>query len=355
VLDFSSALYLGFRHAGPTQPSWRQLTTGVPAALREPPTTLELAGRLATLLGSEAAVLSPSTLHLFLDLLPTLAKDSSTIYVDDGTYPIARWGAERAAAHGVPLRSFAHHDPDALRRQLRTCRGRPVVLADGLSPVSGPAPVREYLEVARSHGGLLVLDDTQACGILGAHPSAQAPLGHGGGGSAAWHGVAGPDLVVGASLAKGLGVPIATLAASRAVVEQFKRCSHTRVHCSPPSAAVVHAAWGALALAAKHGERLRAVLVSLVNRLRSGLARHGLAVSGGSFPVQTLASTVDAPAVHRRLLAFGVLGVLHRGRAGRPLLSLLVRADHSADDIAEAVEIVASAAGGLPAPTLKFR
>ena len=46
------------------------------------------------------------------------------IYVDAGTYPIARWGAERAHCGGASVRTFRHHDPRALRRAVSDGRRR---------------------------------------------------------------------------------------------------------------------------------------------------------------------------------------------------------------------------------------
>ncbi len=62
----------------------------------------------------------------------------------------------------------------------------------------------------RRFGGLLVIDDTQALGILGRNPGQDAPYGRGGGGSLRRANIQGPDILVGASLAKGFGVPIAS-------------------------------------------------------------------------------------------------------------------------------------------------
>ena len=113
MLDFTSALYLGFRHAHDALRPWAQLTTGRPAALEPAPEAVALAQDLARLLGCERAVLAPSTLHLFWDLFDVLARDRIAIYTDAGTYPIARYGVERAAAKGVPTSSFLSHDPAA--------------------------------------------------------------------------------------------------------------------------------------------------------------------------------------------------------------------------------------------------
>ncbi len=50
----------------------------------------------------------------YWDLFDVLARDHIAIYADAGTYPIARWGIERAAAKGVPTATFQTHDPAAL-------------------------------------------------------------------------------------------------------------------------------------------------------------------------------------------------------------------------------------------------
>ncbi len=186
MLDFTSALYLGLRHPSSSLRPWLQFTTGVPAALAPPPNAREVAKTLAALQGCELGTFGTSTLRLFWDLFGMVPGHGVAIYVDSGAYPIARWGVERAAARGVPVRSFPHHDLEALRRQLR--RGapsplRPLVVADGFCPGCGKsAPLAGYLDCVRAWGGSLILDDTQALGIFGRSPGPLAPYGKSGGG-----------------------------------------------------------------------------------------------------------------------------------------------------------------------------
>ena len=238
MLDFTSALYLGFRHAHDALPPWTQLTTGRPAALEPAPEAVVLAQDLAQLLGCERAVLVPSTLHLFWDLFDVLAHDRIAIYVDAGTYPIARYGVERAAAKGVPTSTFPGHDPAALASLLQRDRAtgrRPVVVTDGLCTATGrTAPLADYLKLIRGWNGYLVVDDTQAFGILGANPAPAAPYGRGGAGTPACRALTGPGLIIGSSLAKGFGAPLAVLAGSAEVIAKFEGLSGTRVLSSPP-------------------------------------------------------------------------------------------------------------------------
>lgn len=333
MLDFTSALYLGMRHAHDSLRPWGALTTGRPAALESPPGAKALAEDLARLIGCERATLGTSTLHVFFDLFQVLAKEGIALFVDTGTYPIVRWGIERVAAKGVPVTVFPTHDPGTLERVLTANRRsglRPVVVADGLCPATGcPAPLDRYLALVRAHHGYLVIDDTQALGILGEQPTRELPFGNGGRGTAAWHGLRGPELIVACSLAKGFGVPLAVLAGSRTLIEEFEASSASRMHCSAPSAAHIAAAAHALALNRSHGTQLRHRLALGVQRFRRRLRERGLSVKGGFFPVQTPSLGAGAGAIHAALLGDGIQAVLHQAKLNGPgRLSFLITAAH---------------------------
>jgi 8-amino-7-oxononanoate synthase len=347
MLDFTSALYLGMRHAHATLAPWTHLTSGRPASLRVSGATLRAAERLAGFLGCERAALAPSTLHLYMDLFDVLADQRIAIYRESTLYPISRWGVERAAAKGVPASAFRAHDACALERLLKRDRmfgRRPIVVADGLCAATGrPAPLQDYLRFARAYGGYLVIDDTQALGILGACASPASPYGVGGVGAAALLGVEGPDVILGTSLAKGFGAPIAVLAGSAKVVAKFERKSATRMHCSPPSLAAVAAAERALDVNAHHGDDLRRRLAQLVTRFREGLKHIGLSATGGIFPIQTLKAhaSLDPLQLHDLLARWGVDAVLHRAQeAAAPALSFLITAVHSFGDVDGCIELL---------------
>jgi 8-amino-7-oxononanoate synthase len=301
-----------------------------------------VADRLAALQGCDRAVLSPSTLHLFWDLFGTLAAEAVAIYLDSGCHPVSRWGAERAAGLGVPVRTFEHYDAEALHRKLEEDafrQLRPLVVAAGFCPGCGkPAPSAALRAMARSFGGQLILDDTQALGILGDSPRPGEPYGRGGGGSLRWSNMERSNVVLVSSLAKGFGVPVAALAGSSALVRWFEARSETRVHCSPPSVAVLRAAEHALAVNETRGDTLRQDLAARVQQFRDGLERVGLSASGDLFPAQTLAPVpgLDAQRLHRRLLQLGVQTVLHGSPDAR--ISFLVTAAHTTQEINSAVD-----------------
>jgi 8-amino-7-oxononanoate synthase len=232
VLDFTSALYLGFEHAWRDLPEWARLTLGKPAALEDPPLTVDVQSELAELIGCRRAVLAPSTLHAFWDLFEILARRGMSALVDEGSYPIAKWGIDRAAARGMPVCSFRAGDWRGLAYRAQQMH-RPVVVTDGYVPgIARTAPLARYLDFVKARGGLVVVDDTQALGILGRSPGQGAPYGRGGGGSLRRFGVEDDRVVVVSSLAKAFGVPVAVLAGPEELVAGFERESATRVHCS---------------------------------------------------------------------------------------------------------------------------
>jgi 8-amino-7-oxononanoate synthase len=333
VLDFTSALYLGLRHPSESLHAWSALTTGKPIVLETPAGAIGLARQLAALQGCESATLLPSTLHLFWDLFGVLAGEQVRIYMDEGAYRIARWGVERVAAQGVAVRTFPHHDAAA---------ARPVILTDGFCPLCGePAPIASLLQIVERHGGQLVLDDTQAFGVLGQRPCVATPFGRRGGGSLKWHGVSSPHAIVGSSLAKAFGVPIAVLGGSEALIRHFEQRSETRLHCSPPSLAVLRATEHALAMNRSQGDCRRLYLSWLVTRFRGQLRQIGLTAQRGLFPVQMINARdrIDAGTLHLRLLGRGIRTVLVRCCRGTEMrLGFLINALHRPADIDRAIE-----------------
>jgi 8-amino-7-oxononanoate synthase len=327
VEDFTSSLYLGLRHPSERLRGWRSLTTGVPAAVRPAAGTRALEGRVAALYGSESASLATSTLHAVWDLFGQLADAPVALYVDSGAYVTLRWGVERAAGRGVPVREFPHHDVAELARIVAaTPPGRAaVVVTDGLCPRCGRcAPLADYLALGR-----VVIDDSQAVGVIGAE----------GGGTPRQLGIADRSLVAVASFAKAFGAPLAAVLGSAATVASFVVASECRVHSSPPSVAALRALDRALRVNARAGDDLRAKLDERVNRFRAGLSACGLAADGGRFPVQAVRG-VDPLQAHETLLRAGIRTVLRAGDRG-PELCFVITARHSPAAIDNAVAALA--------------
>jgi 8-amino-7-oxononanoate synthase len=346
VLDFTSSLYLGMEHPASALPSWPKLTLGKPAALEDPPGARRVEHDLAMLTGCEAAVLASSTLHLFVDLIPMLAGPRTAIFVDRAAYRMAWWGIQQVSASGVKPVRFGPHDPQELRDLLSKAGGRmPIVITDGISVASGqPAPLGEYAREAARHGGVLVVDDTQALGINGVDPTPMAPYGAGGGGSLRRAGLHWPGAILVNSLAKGFGAGVAMLGGSAKMIARFRRHSLTRMHCSPPSAAVIAAAARALAINGTRGDELRQRLAKRVARFERGLEQTGLRSNRSLFPVRPLKlpKGIDPRVLHEDLEKRGVRSVLQISK-----INFVLRASHRLAEIDAAIETLSEAVDGV--------
>jgi 8-amino-7-oxononanoate synthase len=357
MLDFTSALYLGFTHPSVALAPWRALTSGRPAALEEPAGAGQVAADLARLAGAEAGLMFPSTLHLFRDLFRAVAgaRDASgatrraILLTDAQAYPIARWGAEGVRLDGAACETFPHHDAAALARKARRAFRaglRPIVVTDGICPSCGRiAPLRELAGAVADHGGHLIVDDTQALGVLGAAAGATMPLGRGGGGTLAWHGLRGPHISAGCSLAKGFGAPLAALLGAKDLVTQIAREGDSRVHTRPPSAADIAAARAALIANATGGDLLRARLARRIGQLRQGLARIGARLlSALPLPVQTI--SLPSPHATRAVLAAldrrSIRALVTKACQGGLSLTVILTANHAAADVSHLIDALAA-------------
>lgn len=344
MIDFTSSLYLGLRHASTSLPPWAQLTAGVPAALRRRPAEDMVSRDLGALVGCEAAIVTRSSLHAFWDYFGSLSRAGTMIHFDDDVYASARWGVQRARARGIAARPFRHLDASSFLASIRVMpRGvRPVVVTDGFCPGCGrPAPLRLYQRVVRERRGVVLVDDTQAVGVLGEHPSPDSPYGRGGGGTLRYLGLTSESFVVVASLAKAFGAPLCMVASDRRTMAGLTGSADTRVHSSPPSMADLGAARRALAVNAAAGDRLRARLARRVGLLRAELGPEYCA-SPARFPIQPVRPRgEDARGLHARLLRSGIETVLHAPHGDRPpRVSLILTADHLPADIRRAAAVV---------------
>lgn len=135
------------------------------------------------------------------------------------------------------------------------------MVTDGWRPLCGaPAPLDDYASLLEPRGGWLLIDDTQAFGILGARSSPAGAWGNGGGGTLPYFGLSYPRTVAITSLAKAFGAPLAVMAGPRRLIRRFLRLSETRMFASPPSEANLAAARRALSFNAAEGDEARSRL-----------------------------------------------------------------------------------------------
>lgn len=263
--------------------------------MNEPPINREIAQKVASLQGMEYGILAPSTLHLWLDFFQAIDRNT-VLLIDEQAYPLMDWISRLATGRGIKVLNFPGQQIAKLRLllQMHVQPGQiPFILCDGWNPISGqPSPLRQYLDLLRPFRGYLVVDDTQALGILGKNANPGCPWGLGGSGSLAWQGIYSPYIVSICSLAKGFGVPLAVMSGANSFILPFEQKSLSRIHCSQVSTPLAAAALNALRQNCQEGDRKRAYLYKLIHHFKQAVQPSvGIELRGGFFPVQTLKLT----------------------------------------------------------------
>ena len=340
--DFTSSLYLGFYHPSYEIGTWDRLSLGKPAALEEPELAKSLGNEIAKLQGQEAGILAPSTLHLFFDVFYQLGKHNPAILYDQELYAVGKWGLNSINPNLKLARPFSHLDYISLGKVVNRYvpKNRQIVLVtDGLCPVCGRTPpLKEYLKIIRPFGGLILIDDTQAFGILGKNPCPSKPFGQKGGGILRYLNIPSPQILIISSLAKGFGVPIAALSGSAYWIRQFRQRSLTRFHNSPASLPQLLATQNACKLNGTLGGRRRLHLSNLINYFQRFMRKMQIPYSTQHFPVQNLIELRrgEAASLHRFLLDKGIKSLLTNYSCSYPNRlnnTFIFRADHSLQDI----------------------
>jgi glycine C-acetyltransferase/8-amino-7-oxononanoate synthase len=230
---------------------------------------------------AERILYFPSGYFGLIILAQGLKERYERIFIDEGTH-YSGWDGARLT--GKPITPFSHRDvgslADACGRELGSGE-RPVVLSDGVFPVSGTiAPAKEYLEIVERYDGLVCLDDAHATGVLGA--DGRGTLDH--------YELEGSERCFAAhTLSKALGSYGGLIAGDRQLMEELDRHSRVQFGASRPPLAIAAAASRALALARAEPER-RQQLWTNVSRARAGLRALGWPVPDSPSPIISLGS-----------------------------------------------------------------
>ncbi len=239
----------------------------------------ELNRQACAFFGKEAALYYASGYLGGMILVQGLADRFERIFVDEAAHYSLR---DAARASGKPLHFFRHRDPCHLAENLRLHlrpKERPLVLTDGLFPISGEvAPLDEYLPLVQAMDGLLGVDDAHGVGALGQN----------GRGSLEWLGLSSTQPIhLCATLSKALGGYGGILIGSRAQVEEIEQRAKVYVAASPPPLPAAAAAAKALQIARCEPQR-RQRLWENVALARSGLRRLGWELPESPAPILCL-------------------------------------------------------------------
>jgi glycine C-acetyltransferase len=130
---------------------------------------LVLERELAELVGTEAALTYVSCWNANEALIPTLT-DERTVILSDALNHASIVDAIRLSKPAGKV-IYAHSSMDELRAGLEACPrdARKLVVTDGVFSMEGDlARLPDIVELARSHGATVVVDDSHGTGVMGA-------------------------------------------------------------------------------------------------------------------------------------------------------------------------------------------
>lgn len=300
----------------------------------EHPVYDELDGAINRYFGSERNLYYASGYLGAGILAQGLGERYERVFVDAGAHFSV---FEAARASGRAVHGYAHCDAASLRTHL--CAElrpgeRPLVLSDGVFPISGEiAPLDELLEVIEPYDGLLALDDAHAAGVLGEH----------GRGTPEYFGVTSLRCITAKTLSKALGGYGGVVSGTADQIDELERLSHVYTAASPPPLPAAAASAAALRIAEQEPERRRRLWAN-VSRARAGLrALAWPELIESPAPIVCLGAKpgLDLARIKEALFERGVCVAHVTKYSSTPeggALRVAIFADHSAEQIDRLVE-----------------
>ena len=235
----------------------------------------ELEERLATFLGTEAAILFSSCFDANAGLFEALLDDRDAIISDALNHASIIDGVRLCKAARY---RYANSDMDELEARLEEAAGarHRVIVTDGVFSMDGYlADLPGICELAERHGATVLVDDSHAVGFVG-------PTGRG---SPEHHGVQKRVDILTGTLGKALGGASGGYVAGPAtVVETLRQRARPYLFSNSVAPPIAAAALTALDLVERTPE-LRDRLWSSTARFRSALEERGLEVLPGGHPI----------------------------------------------------------------------
>ena len=299
-----------------------------------------LEARLAAFKGSPAALLFGSGYLANNAVVSTLAGPGEVVFSDELNHASIIDGCRLSRAETFVYR---HRDPEHLEWGIGQAGSRArLIVTDGVFSMDGDiAPLPELVELAKRHGCLLAVDEAHGTGALGP----------GGRGAVAAAGLSGEvDVIVG-TLGKALGGYGAYVCGSRELVELLVNVARPFIFSTAPPPPSVGAALAALELLED-----RPGMVEQLRRnaaiLREALSNQGLGAVGSRTQIVPVmvGDARRAMALCERTLEGRVFAQAIRPPtvpAGTSRLRLTVMANHRADDLRRAAQVIGAAAWEL--------
>jgi len=243
------------------------------------------------------------------------------------------------------IKVFKHKDVEAAEKLLgETARPgrRQLLITDGVFSMDGDiAPLPELVEVAERREAIMMIDDAHASGVLGA----------GGAGTVDHFGLHGRvDIQVG-TLSKAIGVLGGFIAGPHHLIEWLQNRGRPYLFSTSAPPAVVAACIAALDVINDEPERLER-LWSNTRMFKEGLQALGFDTGASETPITPVITGHEekTQTFSRRLFEAGVFTpaiVFPTVSRGQARVRTIVTADHTEEDLREALEIFEAVGRGL--------
>lgn len=306
---------------------------------------VELERRLAAFHSRPAAMIFSSAYATVMGVLPPLIGPETAVISDELNHNCIINATRLARPKEKHI--YPHLDTGALESILgaaaASCR-RALIVTDGIFSMRGDhAPLPEIMRLARRFDDrypenvVVVVDDSHGVGAFGAT----------GRGTEEHTGSEPADILV-ATLGKALGVNGGYVVGSARLVAYLREKSSFYIYSNPITPAEAAAALRAVEiLDSKRGRQLLDHLRSMTRRFQEGLQRLGFETIAGEHPVVPLMvrDTARTSALVHHLKGHGVLATglnFPVVPSGAEEIRFQISADHTAADIDQALEVLAS-------------
>jgi 8-amino-7-oxononanoate synthase len=269
-------------------------------------------------------------------LTQTTCQVNDHFFIDSQAH-YSLWDA--AQVTNKPLTAFPHLNPERLAEILKhelQPKERPLVLSDGVFPVSGEiAPLPDYLMAIEPYNGIVFLDDAHAVGVIGEH----------GRGTADYFKNENDHCRSTGTLSKALGGWGGVLWGKAGWVENIDRNSRVMAGASPPPLVMAAASARALEIA-RTSPDLRLQLQQNNLQAREGFRELGWKIEDSPVPIICLPARdgVDLLKIRDGLFEQGIAVEFVRSYPSSPpggALRIAVFATHSTEQIERLLKVAA--------------
>jgi 7-keto-8-aminopelargonate synthetase-like enzyme len=284
---------------------------------------LEVESALSNFAGTEDAVVLSSGYLSMQSLLEGVIDENDLILLQSSAHPSIR---QAVRVTGMPFEEFDPFQLDEIHPKLQTDR-RILLVTEGITSLTGEViPLPNLLEVLRDSEFSILVDDAHGLGVVGST----------GRGTAEFYNCSSANIVSCATLSKAFGAFGGCVLPNKEIGTSIRSRSLAYICASPPSAADLGAALGAIQLIAKNPKIIQE-LHENVALLKRGLSELGLPIEKNHIPIIPirLGSSDEMIRLSDRLFERGILApyLTYPGSPEGGLIRLAITATHQAEQI----------------------